>query len=64
MSSSSVMEQIRKEMGDEAVILSNKTIKKDGKRYYEIMTAVETEPFAPKQPGTEREAGSGSSSQD
>ena len=49
------MEQIRKEMGDEAVILSNKTIKKDGKRYYEIMAAVEAEPFAPKQPGKQKE---------
>ncbi len=39
------MEQIRKEMGDEAVILSNKTIKKDGKRYCEIMAAVEAEPL-------------------
>ncbi len=55
MSSSSVMEQIRKEMGDEAVILSNKTIKKDGKRYYEIMAAVEAEPSAPKQPGKQEE---------
>ena len=45
-SSASVMEQIRKEMGDEAVILSNKTVKKDGKRLYEIMAAVETEAVA------------------
>ncbi|WP_029894459.1 hypothetical protein [Desulfohalovibrio reitneri] len=55
-STSQVLEQVKRELGPDAVILSNQTLREDGVCFCEIMAAVEKNDEEPEAPETESRA--------